>query len=306
VLLVAVILAGAMFLAPLPWVVVAPVAGFLPGALTAWRTGANKEEAGRAQLAMAGGVLAGAAVMWMRGHPAWLLHGGIAAAAVVAMVMAGRRGVGWLRLVVPVALVVVSVGAGLRGFPVPMADVRRVVVFGDSLTAGVPMDNVGRYWPAILGELIGGEVVALAHPGDTAADSLARWEDTIRRRAWKSSDPAWQPDAAIILLGGNDILRRGDPEKLRADLERWLVQLSGAGIDRVLLIEVPSGLVGGRFTEAWRGAAGGRAGVVVMPAARVRSLFTSGGKTLPDNIHLNQAGHEALATMVARFMARGW
>lgn len=184
--------------------------------------------------------------------------------------------------------------------------VSRVVIFGDSLTAGVPTDGVDRHWPAILRERLGGntEVIAHAYPGDTAGGSLDRWADVVQNGRWHPANREWTPELVILLLGGNDILRRRGAGALRQDLERWAGALDRHSGLKVLLIEVPSNPLTGSYRGTWQSVARNRMNYFWTSDRILRGIFGNRALTLPDGIHLNQAGHEALADGVYERLSR--
>lgn len=257
------------------------------------------------------GLLAGSASLWITGMfvlwPSVLLPGGAlglvyAAAARRSSGDPGPVVLGGVGGVLIGALFLLGGGSGGGG---SVGSASRIVIFGDSLTAGVPDDGVERRWPEVLGGKLGGgaEVIAHAHPGDTASASLKRWRDVLAGGRWHPSDPAWEPDLVILLLGGNDILRRAGREALQRDLEAWAGALQPHRGVQVLLIEVPSNLLTGAYSGTWSSVARGREDFFWMNDRTLRGIFSDRSKTLADGIHLNQAGHNALAAGVhARLM----
>ena len=80
-----------------------------------------------------------------------------------------------------------------------------LMVLGDSLVAGHGLPQ-GEAFPEILGQMLRNDgfdvsVINAGVSGDTTAGGLARLD-------WSLAD---NPDAAIIVLGGNDLLRGLDP-----------------------------------------------------------------------------------------------
>lgn len=180
--------------------------------------------------------------------------------------------------------------------PVPAA--RRIVLLGDSLTAGLGLPPEQAY-PALLQERLeargaGWQVVNAGVSGDTSAGGL-------RRLDW-----SLEGGAAIVLvaLGGNDALR-GLPA---ADLERNLeaaVQRAHAAGARVILagMEAPPN-TGPEYTRAFRAvypAIAARHETALVPflldgVAGIESLNQA------DGIHPNQAGARLVADTVWRVL----
>ena len=111
--------------------------------------------------------------------------------------------------------------------PVPAAQ-QRLMVYGDSLVAGYGL-SAGEGFPEQLQQALtaaGRDVNVLnaGVSGDTSAGGLARLD-------WALSD---QPDAVMIILGGNDLLRGLDPQQTRENLQQILTRLQAQNI-KILL-----------------------------------------------------------------------
>jgi lysophospholipase L1-like esterase len=133
------------------------------------------------------------------------------------------------RLFVAALVVVWLAGCG---DPVPpLAKLRTddvVLAFGDSLTYGTGAKAEDSY-PAVLGRLIGRTVVRSGVPGEVTARGLERLPEVLDEH---------RPRLVIVCLGGNDMLRKGTPENIEANLRRILSLIKSRGID-AMLIGVP-------------------------------------------------------------------
>lgn len=103
-----------------------------------------------------------------------------------------------------------------------------IVAFGDSLTAGFGADP-GKSFPDFLQRDLDAaglkwRVVNLGVSGNTTTDGLSRLSEVL----------AHKPRITIIEFGGNDGLRGLPTETTRANLERIMQMLQGAG-SKVLL-----------------------------------------------------------------------
>jgi len=110
---------------------------------------------------------------------------------------------------------------------VPAAQ-QKLMVYGDSLVAGYGL-SAGEGFPEQLQQALtaaGRDVKVLnaGVSGDTTAGGLARLD-------WALSDP---PDAVMIILGGNDLLRGLDPQQTRENLQQILTRLQAQNI-KILL-----------------------------------------------------------------------
>ena len=104
----------------------------------------------------------------------------------------------------------------------------RVIAFGDSLTAGLGLAEADAFPEVLQRALIAKgrdvEIVNAGVSGETAEDGLARYDWTF----------AQAPDAAIVELGANDMLRGMSPEGAQAALGEILGRLQRAGIPTLL------------------------------------------------------------------------
>jgi acyl-CoA thioesterase-1 len=118
----------------------------------------------------------------------------------------------------------------------------RVLALGDSLTAGYGLPDGQGFVPVLQGWLtdegVAAEVINAGVSGDTTAGGLARLDWAL----------AAEPDAAIVALGGNDLLRGLPPEVSRQNLDGILMRLSADEIDALLIgLEAP-----GNFGPAFK------------------------------------------------------
>lgn len=127
------------------------------------------------------------------------------------------------------------------------ATVPRIIVLGDSLTAGLGLD-VDASFPARLQarldeEGVRYEVVNAGVSGDTSAGGLRRLE-------WAMEDG--NPRILVVALGGNDGLRGLPPEQLESNLGAIIEQAQGRGL-RVILagMEAPPNF-GADYTARFR------------------------------------------------------
>ena len=99
-----------------------------------------------------------------------------------------------------------------------------LMVLGDSLVAGHGLPQ-GEAFPEILGQMLQNDgvdvrIINAGVSGDTTAGGLARLD-------WSLAD---NPDAAIIVLGGNDLLRGLDPSASFANLDKIITELKTRNI----------------------------------------------------------------------------
>jgi acyl-CoA thioesterase-1 len=121
----------------------------------------------------------------------------------------------------------------------------RLIAFGDSLTQGYGLEQDDGLVPQLQNWLrAAGYDVDLLNAGvsgDTTAGGLARIE-------WTLSDA---PDAMIVTLGGNDLLRGIDPANSQQNLDGILDVLADAAVPAMLIgLPAPQNF-GPEFAEAF-------------------------------------------------------
>lgn len=177
----------------------------------------------------------------------------------------------------------------------PAAPRPRIVVLGDSLTAGYGLPTQDQSFPAVLQQKVDEarlpyEVVNMGVSGDTTAGGL-------RRLDWALDGDV---KVLVVALGGNDGLRGLGPAQMRENLSAIVDGATRRGA-RVLLcgMEAPPNL-GGDYTRQFRAVYG--------ELARDRKLaflpFLLDGVAglpefnQPDGIHPNAAGAQRVGALV--------
>ncbi|MFO1153797.1 MAG: arylesterase [Rhodospirillales bacterium] len=126
----------------------------------------------------------------------------------------------------------VAVVMALAALPAKAAEPVRVLVLGDSLTAGYGLPRgegfTVRLQQALAAQGLSVDVINGGVSGDTSAGGRARL-------AWMlGNTPAEQPDAVIIELGANDGLRGVDPNVTYGNLDAILGELKRRNIPVLL------------------------------------------------------------------------
>ena len=110
-----------------------------------------------------------------------------------------------------------------------------VIAFGDSLVAGYGAPS-GADFVSKLSSSTGIPIRNMGRNGDTSASGLARIQDVLDAK----------PDIVIVLLGGNDALKRTSPAETERDIAAILDALAAAGIRPILV-----GVIGGFPTDPY-------------------------------------------------------
>ena len=173
--------------------------------------------------------------------------------------------------------------AALPGFHV--ATGRTIVCLGDSLTAGARLRQ-DRCWPALLDARLDFDVVNAGKNGDTTGDALRRFDRDVAEKA---------PAVVVVLIGGNDGLRRGSArvakENVTAILER-VVEIDAVPV----LLGFDMGIFSAGFTSFLDEVAD-ETGVLYLDDALDDVLRDPSLKI--DSVHPNEAGHARIADRLA-------
>ncbi|MBX3651150.1 MAG: arylesterase [Burkholderiales bacterium] len=160
-----------------------------------------------------------------------------------------------------------------------------ILAFGDSLTHGTGAKAEESY-PAVLGQLIGRTVIRAGVPGEQTAGGLARLPEVLDEH---------RPKLVIVCLGGNDMLRKGTPANIEANLREILKTIKSRGLD-ALLIGVPAPAVITRPPDFYSRLAK-EFGIPYEGDIVTRVLYKSDLKS--DPIHPNAAGYRKMAEAIA-------
>ena len=130
--------------------------------------------------------------------------------------------------------------------PVCATDTPRLMILGDSLTAGygLPQEQAFpmRLEAALRAQGRSVEVINAGVSGDTTAGGLARLD-------WAM---ALKPTHVLVELGANDMLRAVDPEVTRKNLDAIITKLRVQGIGVMLAGMYASPNLGKSYTAAFR------------------------------------------------------
>ena len=174
---------------------------------------------------------------------------------------------------------------------VESADSEPIVIFADSLTAGIG-ENEAETWPHLLKRTQGATIHDFSRIGATVSSVLHKVQQID------------VPEGIVILeIGGNDILGTTSVERFAATLDECLTLLRKTN-PRIIMFELPLppfcnsyGLVQRRLAR--------KHGVTLIPKRVLMGVLARRGATL-DSIHLTQSGHDTLAKTVWRILGREW
>ncbi len=191
-------------------------------------------------------------------------------------------------LVLGTLFVVVAIGAY---FLLPTAPIKNypsagtdVIAFGDSLVYGQGASE-GKSFVPLLSQAIGRPIINLGVPGDTTAQGLARINELDK----------YKPQVVLLLLGGNDYLKRVPQEETFANLAKIIADIQSRGAV-VILLGVRGGLLNDHFDEEFQKLAD------TYHTAYVPDVLDGllGEKQyMSDQVHPNDAGYAIIAARIA-------
>jgi len=156
-----------------------------------------------------------------------------------------------------------------------------VVAFGDSLVAGRGAQS-GRDFVSVLSKRLGVPIINAGHSGDTTRAALARLDSDVLSR---------DPRIAIVLLGGNDYLRRVPIEETFANLTTIVDEIRSRGA-AVVLVGVSVGMLSDPYAERYESLARQTTAALVPD---ILGGIIGHGDLMSDAIHPNEQGYGIMA-----------
>ena len=158
-----------------------------------------------------------------------------------------------------------------------------IVAFGDSLVAGYGSTE-GNNFVSVLSKKIGEPIINLGHSGDTTEDGLKRINQLDK----------YNPKVVILLLGGNDSLRKVPIEITHKNLSTLIENIQARGAV-VLLLGVKGSLFGDRLSSEFKDL---RDTYNTAFVSNVLDGLFGNDKYMSDTIHPNDAGYEIIANRI--------
>jgi acyl-CoA thioesterase-1 len=159
-----------------------------------------------------------------------------------------------------------------------------VICFGDSLTEGVGAGS-GEDYPSALSRDLAFPVINAGERGDTTAQALARVTDAVLNK---------NPRLVVILLGGNDFLRRVPLEDTRNNLAEIVRRIQAQGA-MVAVAGIRLGLFTDEYARLFEKTAQ-EFGALYIPGVMNGILTDSALRS--DPIHPNGAGYRLIAERI--------
>ncbi len=166
---------------------------------------------------------------------------------------------------------------------------KKVVAFGDSLVEGVG-STAGNNFVSVVGRRLGFEIVNKGKSGDTTETALTRVGDVL----------AEEPGIVIVLLGGNDVLRRIPKKETFQNLSTIIERFQGAGAV-VVLLGVRGGILGDGYEGDYR-ALSKKYRTAYVP--NILDGLIGNTKYMYDGIHPNDAGYSIIADRLVEVLKK--
>jgi acyl-CoA thioesterase-1 len=158
-----------------------------------------------------------------------------------------------------------------------------IVAFGDSLVQGVGA-TPGNDLFSLLSIQIGQPIINLGKSGDTTADALNRIDSVL----------AQNPKLVIVLLGGNDYLKRIEQDQTFKNLQTIVKKIQDGGA-AVLILGVRGGLLRDTYNARFEDFAKEN-GTAFVP--NVLDGLLGNKELMSDQIHPNDKGYRMIADKV--------
>lgn len=174
-----------------------------------------------------------------------------------------------------------------------------LVLAGDSLTAGTDINSDAQTYVARLRERLPCTVINAGVANDETRDLLVRCDRDV---------VAHHPTVVVVFIGGNDYLHGVSRGVFATALDSLLAKLQRTGA-RLVLVEVPTGIVWNPFAGVYRHAAA-KYGAALVPESQLRwrfglDILARNHLANPftcDGIHLSATGATEVGDMLEPFI----
>jgi lysophospholipase L1-like esterase len=158
-----------------------------------------------------------------------------------------------------------------------------IIAFGDSLVEGYGATQ-GKDFVSLLSQKIDRPIINLGHSGDTTVDGIARIGELDK----------YNPKVVILLLGGNDSLRKMPVAETHKNLATLIENIQSRGAIVLLL-----GIKGGLFADRFGGEFTNLRDVynTAFVSDVLDGLFGN-DKYMSDPVHPNDTGYQMIADRI--------
>lgn len=164
-----------------------------------------------------------------------------------------------------------------------------IVAFGDSLTRGVGATD-GKGFVYLLSQKLGKPIINLGVSGDTTKEGLARINEAIKKN----------PGTVILLLGGNDYLKKVPQEETFNNLRQIITRFQSGG-SMVVLLGIRGGVLSDKFEKPFENLARETGSIYV---SDVLSGVITKKEYMYDTVHPNDKGYIIIADRIYQKVAK--
>lgn len=164
-----------------------------------------------------------------------------------------------------------------------------ILAFGDSLTYGTGADKTESY-PALLQTSLSQQVINAGIPGEISGEGRARLPQVLAEI---------QPQLVILCHGGNDLIRKLNPQQIKKNLANMIETIQKSGAE-VLLVAVPEPNILLSPPDFYQELA---EQYQLNLEAEVVADILSSRKLKSDPIHPNAAGYHLMAEAILQRLA---
>lgn len=159
-----------------------------------------------------------------------------------------------------------------------------IIAFGDSLIFGQGASSDDKNFISLLSQRIGKKIINLGVPGNTTQDALDRINELEK----------YNPKVVIVLIGGNDYLKKVPIETTFKNLEKIIKKIHDSG-SVVLLLGVRGGLLTDKFDTEFEKISSKYHTAYV---SDVLSGLVTNMQYMSDAVHPNDLGYQKIADRV--------
>lgn len=159
-----------------------------------------------------------------------------------------------------------------------------IIAFGDSLIFGQGASSDDKNFISLLSQRIGKKIINLGIPGNTTQDALDRINELEK----------YNPKVVIVLIGGNDYLKKVPIETTFKNLEKIIKKIQDSG-SVVLLLGVRGGLLTDKFDTEFEKISSKYHTAYV---SDVLSGLVTNMQYMSDAVHPNDLGYQKIADRV--------
>ncbi len=193
-----------------------------------------------------------------------------------------------MKIIGAILTIVFLAGIGyliIRPAKTPVIENKTIVAFGDSLVKGYGATE-GNDFVSVMSRDLGVPIENMGVSGDTTQAALARI-DTVTDL---------NPGIVIMVIGGNDILRRIPISETRENIATMLSVFRAHGT-KVILVGVRGGLLNDPYRDLYKSLAEEYDAIYV---SDILSGLLGNTELMSDPIHPNDAGYDRIAKRLAK------